>query len=222
MKESMNNHPSIELCFRFILVIAFLGFNSCRTRNKTSFFERPLQDMVSHTLLDTVGIGYIKVPDKRFDPELLPYIGQFIDDAKKRGVKITQASKEKLRQVVYVDAFSIDDESTDAVASCNRYYSQVTTLSGPKELNWMTIEVHKERHKSLVGEGKGRLIRLRELVYHELFHCFLNKGHLPDGYDGIMRPALSNRNPDKFDNWEGMVNDMFSPEYLAIIPDIRK
>ena len=36
----------------------------------------------------------------------------------------------------------------------------------------------------------GKQEKLKELMYHELFHCLLKKGHLPEGYQGIMSPLL--------------------------------
>ena len=155
------------------------------------------------------------LPERRLDSALSPFIPQFLDDAKKRGVIIPQETVDMLRQLIYVDQLSTAPEP-GVMAVCTRYYADEYTYAGPQEVKWMNIEV--QRAQSLFyTEGNPK--RLQELIYHELFHCFLNKGHLPLGVPGIMGSSLSKGSDRIFVDWNGLVDEMFSPKYLQMIPN---
>lgn len=204
----------------FLLVLICLGvFLACAHRQQKWLLETPIEDMVSHTLLETVGYRVVDLPELAFDEALKPFIGQFINDAAKRGVKITDQTKERLRQVVYVDKLTVKG-GPGVMAACNRFYTYVGTIGGKRQLSWMTIEVLKKESTAYIGTNKeDSIIKLRELMYHELFHCLMNKGHLPSNYDGIMSPTFAKGSQRAVKEWEALVDDMFSPLYLSVIPD---
>ena len=207
----------------FLLALICLGIViACAHRQRKWLLETPVQDMVSHTLLESVGFRVLKLPKLAFDDELKPFIGQFINDAAKRGVIITEETKQKLRQVVYVDELTVQG-GPGVMAACNRFYTYVGTIGGKRQLNWMTIEVLRKESAAYIGSNKeDSVIKLRELMYHELFHCFMNKGHLPPNYDGIMSPTFTKGNQRAVKEWEALVDDMFSPLYLSVMPEAGK
>lgn len=157
----------------------------------------------------------LELPPPEFDPTLKPFIGQFVADAHVRGVNITDESVSMLRKFVYVDRLSVP-QSGKVIAACSRFHSWEITATERKKVRWNIIEVlRKESQDYTEGDPK----RLKELAYHELFHCFLNKGHLPRGVPGIMAPALSKGSDRIYTDWKGLVDEMFTKEYIDLIPD---
>ena len=80
----------------------------------------------------------------------------------------------------------------------------------------MVIEVLRRESLDFT---EGSRILLRELVFHELFHCFLNKGHLPAHVEGLMNPVFTKGNRRSHRDWEGLLDDAFSPKFLKIMED---
>lgn len=196
----------------------YLIFTSCASKKTRWLVETPLQDMVNHTLLKKTGMAVSELPPRIYDENLLPFVEQFIDDAAQRGVLIPEATRNKLRQVIYVKHLSVPAEP-GVMAVCNRYYSYETTLEGKKRLNWMIIEVLEKESQEYVGNHKHSTILLRELLYHEIFHCLLNKGHLPSGMDGLMSPIFKKGSQRAVTQWKELLDETFSPEYLKAIPN---
>ncbi len=157
----------------------------------------------------------IDLPEWRRDSQLAVYIPQFLQDAESQGHPISQEMQNRLRQLVYVDQLSVPADP-GVMAACSRYYATEFTISGTSELKWMNIEVLRKESQLFT---KGDVFLLRELVYHELFHCYMNKGHLPEGYSGIMSPTLDPSSTLVHTDWQGLVDEMFSEKYLALIPD---
>ena len=217
------NDMSHKFIWLFGIGLLFLGgIYACAHKQRKWLLETPVQDMVSHTFLESVGFRVLKLPEPAFDDALKPFIGQFINDAEKRGVFIPEETRKKLRQVVYVDQLTMQG-GPGVMAACNRFYTYVGTIGGKRKLNWMTIEVLRKESADYIGTNKeDAIIKLRELMYHELFHCFMNKGHLPDNYDGIMSPTFTKGSQRAVKEWEALVDDMFSPLYLSVIPDAGK
>ena len=126
-----------------------------------------------------------KLPPVEHDEELASFVQEFVREAKKRdAVNIIQKAvpKEKIEQLLiikYVDKLS-HAANPNVLAACTRFKSE---SSHTQDLRWLRIEVHRERTKNYT---KGSRILLRELMFHELFHCFYSKGHLPEEYPGIM------------------------------------
>lgn len=222
MKYIFDNMQFSKSGLIFIASLGLIFIIACAHKKRKWLLETPVQDMVSHTLLESVGFRVLKLPELKFDDALKPFISQFIKDAAKRGVIITDETKKKLRQVVYVDQLTIKG-GPGVMAACNRFYTFVGAIGGRKKLNWMTIEVLRKESAVYIGTNKqDAIIKLRELMYHELFHCFMNKGHLPLNYDGIMSPTFTKGSQRAVKEWDALVDDMFSPLYLSVIPDASK
>ena len=176
--------------------------------------ESPLQDMFDHKLLAQLGANVVPIPAPEYDEELKGFVNQFVEDAKNRGVLISSERVKLLRKVVWVDRLTISPGKIGVMASCNRFFSNQTTLSGKKPVNWMTIEVLRESTKRYTGDHEKSVILLREIMYHELGHCLGGWSHLKTK-KGIMSASFSKGNKRAFKEWRPLVDEMFSPEYLA-------
>ncbi|MBI2601419.1 MAG: hypothetical protein HYW48_00035 [Deltaproteobacteria bacterium] len=157
----------------------------------------------------------VELPERRYDKPLEAFLPEFVSDAGKRGVHIPDETADMLRQMIYVDKLTAANEP-GVIAACARFYTWEKDIMEKRQVRWMTIEVLRKESEDYSG---GDRIRLRELVFHELFHCLLNKGHLPKGVPGIMAPTLNKSNPRVYTDWDGLVDEMFSQKYLDLIPD---
>ena len=157
------------------------------------------------------------IPEKSLDPELMEYIDSFVKDAAKYGVMIPNSTVDKLVSFKYVDTLT-HGGAEGVIAVCNRYYTKKKKLVGLRlettKSKWLTIEVLRNENFT-----EGSKMRLKELLYHEIFHCLMNKGHLPEDVDGIMNPVFVRGNRRSEREWDDLVEEMFSPEFLALIPD---
>lgn len=193
-----------------VILLAMTMLGSCATRRwKTA---RNFPDVVAIILNKG---EKVVLPERRYDKPLTAFLSEFVTDADKRGVVIPQKTSDMLRQIVYVDKLSIPAEPS-VMAACARFYSSEQDMFEKRRVRWMIVEVLRKESEQYTG---GDRILLRELVYHELFHCLLNKGHLPEGVPGIMAPTLNQSNKRAFNDWEGLVDEMFSQKYLDLIPD---
>lgn len=202
----------IKSCF-FIIPIFFAIFTSCKTKKIKSV---AITDVFNHKILSQVGIDMKSLPEIIHEPDLYRYVEEFIADAKQRNVGISQESVERLRQVKYVDTLTSSAEP-DVVATCSRYSLEQPMIYGKKPpLKWTVIEVLKKESQEFT---QGHPVRLRELLYHEIFHCLMNKGHLPPGIDGIMSPVFHKEDKRAFKEWKILVDEMFSEKLIGMIPD---
>ena len=168
-----------------------------------------------------------KAPPYKVDNEFREIYKSFLDDAKKYDVHIQQHSVDKLRQIIWVDKLSATEEK-GVLASCNRYQVKQNRLKGftleKESIKWMTIEVLRKDTRIFVGDSPKRLW---ELIYHELFHCLLNKGHLPqfdaegNEINGIMSPILSMHSRRAEKSWNDLVEEMFSEKFLELVEDVN-
>ncbi|MFK7823307.1 MAG: hypothetical protein AB8G05_04065 [Oligoflexales bacterium] len=58
-------------------------------------------------------------------------------------------------------------------------------------------------------------MRFKMLIYHELFHCLFNRGHLPEFDDngeplyGIMSEVLKKNNKLTWKKWQVLLDELF-------------
>ena len=200
-----------------LILVALLAFGGCATKRVKELLSTPLDDVVNHDLLEGMGYTIHELPAQSYDPDLVKFVYQFIADAQERKFAITPESQAKLRRIEFVDELSLG-KGAGVIASCNRYYVFQTTVAGDKkELNWNTIEVLRTAAKRYAGTST---VLYREIMYHELFHCFLNKGHLPPGYAGIMSPTFVRGDTRADEDWKGLVDDLFAKDMLDLIPNV--
>tara|TARA_Y100000991_G_scaffold213926_1_gene200517 strand:- start:1979 stop:2545 length:567 start_codon:yes stop_codon:yes gene_type:complete len=166
-----------------------------------------------------------QIPDVDWDPYLTEIENDFIIEAKKSGVIIPEKTRNKLRHLKFVEEFSTPKEKGVA-ATCTRYSVYDQYISGitltNQEKKWLSIEVLRpalENYTKNLNENEKKR-KTYELIFHELFHCYLDKGHLPQNYDGVMNPVLDSSSRRAIDHWDALVEEMFSPTYLSIIPDV--
>ena len=152
---------------------------------------------------------------------------EFVQDASRYGVVIYESTRSKLRTLQYVDNLS-EAIGEGVVASCNRYYSVsekiVNFQKVRKEEKWLAIEVLRSGFDAYVEglEAEQAKMKLKELLYHELFHCYLDKAHLPMHVDGIMNPVLKKDNSRAYTEWELLVEELFSPTNMKMIDSVNK
>ena len=187
-------------------------FIACKNSDKAK--KTVLSDVINNKVLQAVGVKKIKPPERFYHPDLIGFANNFISDAARYGVIITDQSKELLRVINFSD--KLDTTETGVLASCNRYRGENQAFGGVIEVRWNTIQVLKDATKRYTGESH---ILLRELLYHELYHCLLNKGHLPEDVPGIMNPFFQRGDQRAFKDWDGLIADMFSKKLRDMTPD---
>lgn len=175
-----------------------------------------ISDIVSHDILAQAGVDPPKIPTIERDDRLEPILYDFIDQAEVYGVKVPKTQVDKIRKMVFVKRFS-KKTNPKAIAVCHRYNYKERSVIGGKAIvkfNWFNIEVHQAKAKRLAGNNRTLL---KKIIFHELGHCLLNKGHLPKNKKGIMA-AVFGDNVKIEDRWTDLVEDMFTN--LHLVPDI--
>ena len=178
-------------------------------------------------------VGLQRKPNPKFwDPELKAYLDDYIAAANQAAALKINTSK--LIEMKYVDSFSRIAPS-QAVAICIRYKVRYMKGAKIKKDNFFRMEVlttpyneikklykieKKEESKTIEAEieddeldPRAELI-LRRIMFHELTHCLLEKGHLPkeDAFkDHIMSPEF-NRYDDLTDKWDDMLKQNFTSD----------
>lgn len=193
------------------LSVFFLSPSGCKHRVRDS-----LDDIVN------VLHNRTTLPDIDHDPYLSSFVDEFVRDARDNGVEIPNDLREMLRVIKFVKKLSKAENPT-VMATCIRFKQQtsskvVNRIFGTKEpLRWFEIEVHRERAERFTQKKR---VRMRELIYHELYHCYLYKGHLPSKYPGIMNASFKPGDLRSYKDWKGLVQDLFSEEFRNLTPDI--
>ena len=197
-----------------ILLLSILGFLRCATQDRR-FGNMPsltVDQIVHKKILKAVGVNIPKEPDVFIDVELAHYLNGFIEDAKSRGRNISANNIGRLRVIKYVDKLS-RASGPNVVASCNSYYLTKPKIGGGSNaIRWKEIEVHRDGSEAF---RDGEELRFKMLIYHELFHCLFNRGHLPE-FDGngqliygIMSEVLKKNHKLTWQKWESLLDDMF-------------
>ena len=195
----------------FLMMILILG---CATQSR-KFGNLPnlsIDQIVHRDILQAVGVNLPKEPDIFVDAQLSHYVTEFIEDAKTRGRDVSSNSVGRLRVIKFVDKLS-QASGPNVVASCNSYFLKKPTVSGGgKPVRWKEIEVHRDGAEAFRG---GEELRFKMLIYHELFHCLFNRGHLPE-FDangkmvyGIMSEVLKKNTELTWASWQKLLDDMF-------------
>lgn len=158
-------------------------------------------------------------PERFIDPYLATYIENFVADAQSHGVSLSGASLDRLRVVKFVDsvehmqrmygqAASDGDGLAGActdVATDNRVAAAGIQVAG-EEKRWQEIWIAN----SITNNGDAPAPVLRELMYHELGHCFLGLEHAAPAPHKIMSPSVSGNVAFLSKNWERLVAELFA------------
>lgn len=157
--------------------------------------------------------GYVHpslpLPSIDISPILQPYISEYLDSASL--FKVDTSLVDKLRIVEF--GTTATDQDQDVVGVCNTY-----TRSDTNALAYTKITISTEYEDQSARDATPNLFKA--LLYHELTHCILLRGHEPQDPEVIMSPILSN---DAFyeRNWTQLVNELFTGTPVQYIPATR-
>ena len=198
-----------------VMILVMSGAVSCKKKVK---FDPRLGDFSSVKLDSLVSRGP-DLPDIYYDPDLYAFVPEYIKDAKDRGVEISERTIQALRIMRWVDKLSVGD-GPGVMAACSRYYvTNSSFFGGSNRVLWTMIEVLRDK---TLAYTKGNRFLLRELVDHELTHCLMELGHLPDGVGGIMSATFTEGDKRALDVvvWRKLLDDNFSAYFLKLMPKI--
>jgi hypothetical protein len=197
------------------IVVLFLFSLNTGCKSLRGLSVDKVTDIFHHRII----IKSKELPERKFNPEYTEYYKEFVQDAKIRGVEFTDEAIKKLRRIEVVDKLSVAS-GDGVIAACNRYTTSDSAVEGFKvvaqPIVYKTIEVLRPKIRHF---AQGRVEKVREVLYHEFFHCMMNKGHLPTGKSGIMSPTLSSSDNRARDDWKRLVDELFSPTFINLIPD---
>ena len=130
-----------------------------------------------------IGCGHLSDIDGR----LGKITSEFLADCHKYNNELCLIRFEKGISVGVAEQNSLDTETKRVLGVCERPTSEL------------------ERRKVLIDEvafTRDKMV-FKTIVYHELFHCLVDRGH---STTGIMAPKLIYISPE---NWKDMVRDEF-------------
>ena len=159
---------------------------------------------------------------KKIDPEFKKNLASFLADAKRYG-RLEMAKPERLRVFGFKKRNFVNKEEGYMIAACliqrNLSPDPSSPGLGKPGKPWLEIEVNQKAYKSFVAKSPRRA---KYVIYHILFHCFYQEGHLPSGHIGIMEdnfydPEMTTH--QKTD--EQLVRELFTDKSFDILPDTR-
>ena len=205
---------------RILFVILFL-ISGCASLERNRLYERPLQDVFDHTLLEAFGVNVVKKPKIEFDPKLLALISEFLLRARENGVIISRDSINSLRKATFNTAKHKGSDS-GVLGKCHRVTSVAPKIDGKTTIRWTEVEIMINRIRSFFSKGTcTELEAIRLVLTHELGHCLLDLGHLVDGETlAIMNETFINTTA-LCQNFPQLLRDMFSREQLEMLKKPR-
>ncbi len=189
------------------------SLNVVRNANKAG--DVTMSDVVSYHILDQVGQAPGKVPDCcDYDGDLAAIMKEFKADVDANIKDFDFEQKQQLiKKIKWVDKFSRTESNPNVVAMCNYMQIDEAKLGGGQELKkWKEIELLRSATDKFIAPDKPA--RLKLVLYHELFHCFFERGHLPPNVFGIMNRNISVVVKNLQQNWKQLVEDQLSPSFI--------
>lgn len=201
-----------------MLVLAGWGMSGCKKKVISDPRLADFSSLKLPALPSSFGMtAAADLPDLYYDPDLYAFVSEYIKDTKSRGVEVADRTIQALRIMRWVDHLSVG-EGPGVMAACSRYYvTETKYFFESHEILWTMIEVLRGKAQEYTD---GNRLLLRELLYHELNHCLLEKGHLPDGVEGIMSPVFTEGDHRALKTWSQLLDDNFSQNYLNMMPNI--
>lgn len=144
------------------------------------------------------------------DPELEPYLQEFVTEAARRGIEVDTTA-------IGVLAYSDIDEDWAGVCYQTSPFWQFLTPRGES----LRIYINAEYRLHAPGD-----MMIKNLLFHELGHCLLGKGHDPYGsytimgQDGIGQPYGVGFRVFQFLYWDRLVDDLFLRPEDAKVPSL--
>jgi hypothetical protein len=167
-----------------------------------------------------------------WDEHLASYYNEFLTVAEKQGVEVYDKSLKRMYSMRFVDTFS-GDNTSNYTALCIRTNFQFQENSTTKKESIYRMEILKSKYKLFQSKfsddyetsGVASYNYLwKRIVYHELMHCLLHLGHLPqeDKYrDDIMYPSYSIHIPLTKREWNKMLKRNFSKSIIEQMEYIK-
>ena len=187
-------------------VIEGLSYKDVKSSSK-----EPVYRSRNDVILSLSSLG--KDNDNLWSKELKGILEEFKQDADKNGLIIHQKSLDGFFSMRLVDEFS-KPAAEKVTALCVRTNFKYWDKSSIAIDKIHRIEVLRSKYESLKKSNSTYVIK--KIIYHELMHCLLQLGHLPDTseYKGhIMHPMYSKSKISKED-WEDMLKLNFSVENI--------
>lgn len=171
-----------------------------------------------------------KMPGASIDSRLEKIYFRFLDDAATRGVVIPQKDQDRLIIMKFDNDMefkkdadlangSSDSNDKDVLGIC-RQGQQINSANLKKPVTWTEIHILDPRF-SRYGKydpDSPYDLTLTRIMYHELGHCLLHKGHSTTGGVDVMEADLAPVSDSTGNFWEFSVDQLFSPSYLAGLP----
>ncbi len=202
-------------------------------KNSDQIGDATMSDVVGFQILDSIGASVENAPPCcTYDADLVEILDKFrmyVTEEKASEVEVYitpaefQSKQNEIKKMRWVDEFSKPSTSDSVVAMCNRLEIVRGTLNGQGEsIKWKEIEVHRKRTEEFISQYRGvPNLRLWLVVMHELYHCILDRGHLPDDVMGIMNKNISVVTGNLQNNWFELISDMLSIKFVERTPVLK-
>lgn len=161
-------------------------------------------------------------PAVSIDARVSPLVQEYLADAKAHGVEVSPAAVDALRTIT-IDPVLVPypGSSDDTLAYCQPF----RRITSNGIVTWKEIHIHEPSLTPLAKDTGNYAVdvdnlNFKTIVYHELTHCFLNKGHshLNPLDLSVMAAVFIPLTTDGPSAWESMVDQLFSPQYLSALP----
>lgn len=211
-------HEEVTIRVYLFFILAWSLIHSCASRQALT----PSRTVAYSDLFSVNRFSTKSYPQqKKIDYELREYLELFLKDAERYN-RLDLAQPERLRIFKFAsnELFRSDPK---LMASCFSqrqlvYDFRSPGLRKPGKL-WLEIEINEKLYRTHVGQSKKRA---KYVLYHLLFHCFYQEGHLPAGHVGIMENDFYDPRDTRYQKTdEELVRELFSDKSFDILPDTR-
>ncbi len=161
------------------------------------------------------------LPAKQIDKHLSFYLDQFIDKCNEHNIEIPQLIVDRLVKLTFVDQSEMK-EVAQASADLKVVLGNCRIAKFINAVNVTDHYLEVRIAKSWQDWLDGGDIRLKQLVFHELYHCLLGKKHAPCEVGGLMAPVVfqqdSRVTEEGFDDF---VDQAFEEDYMNKLRDLK-
>ena len=148
-------------------------------------------------LLVSCGTQIVLPPEAHWDPLLVPFVEDFREDALFYGCSLNRINL-KIVERVDKETVRYGQAMGDAVGIC----TDMTLESG-------TMNYTTKWHEIWILDSIIDYNKLRDVMYHELGHCYLGLEHSEGGTSIMYETTLSKKTLDGLD-WEERKDELFN------------
>jgi hypothetical protein len=160
-----------------------------------------------------------QIPEQTLDPDLKDYLASFTLLASEQKLLIPEVVMERLVSFQFYDSEEIKERFSQ--------YANSDKVLGFCHVQRFTNAVGLEDHYLEVGilstwedNLDGGEIRLKEIVFHELYHCLFGKLHASPEQGGLMSPYVYKIPSAAVKDIDSYLKDAFTDAYLEKLPNI--